>query len=105
MNRQIGLNGYTAKADSDGAYRLVIASSDPGVPNWLDTTGYTRGYCWERLDRCERHTEPVVTNLKLTALRAQLPAATPHVRAAEREAALRLRRQGAQLRQRWSVRA
>jgi hypothetical protein len=29
--------------DSDGIYRFVIAHEDPGVPNWLDTTGYSEG--------------------------------------------------------------
>lgn len=101
MNHQIGLNGYTAKPDADGAYRLVIAASDPGVPNWLDTTGYTRGFFWGRLDRCDQRPEPVAKKLKLKDLRAQLPAETPHMSAAEREAALRLHRQGAQLRHRW----
>ena len=101
MNRQIGLNGFRARADRDGAYRLVIASTDPGVPTWLDTTGYTRGYFWGGLDRCDQRTDPTATKLKLAALRAHLPADTPRVSAQDRDTALRLRRQGAQLRHRW----
>ena len=101
MNRQIELNGFTAKADRDGAYRLVIASTDPGVPNWLDTTGYTRGYFWGRLDRCDQRTDPTAIKLKLAALHEHLPADTPQVSAQDRDAALRLRPQGAQLRHRW----
>ena len=101
MHHQIGLNGFTAKADSDNTYRLVIAATDPGVPNWLDTTGYTRGFFWGRLDRCDQHPEPVVSKYKLATLREHLPADTPTVSAAQRDAALRLRRQGAQLRHRW----
>ena len=93
--------GKGAKADRDGAYRLVIASTDAGVPNWLDTTGYTRGYFWGRLDRCDQRAEPTATKLKLAALRAHLPADPPQVSAQDRDAALRLRRQGAQLRHRW----
>ncbi len=71
MNRQIGLNGFTARADRDGAYRLVIPSTDPGVPNWLDTTGYTRGYFWGRLDRCDQRTDPIAIKLKQRVVATQ----------------------------------
>ena len=89
-----------ANDDADGACRLVIAASDPGVHNWLDTRGYRWGFCWARLDRCDQRPDPVAKKLKLIDLRTQLPAETPHVSAAEREAAWRLHRQGAQLRHR-----
>ncbi len=37
--RQVSLTGSRIERDRDGFYRLVIAHSDPGVPNWLDTEG------------------------------------------------------------------
>lgn len=89
-----------ANDDADGACRLVIAASDPGVHNWLDTMGYRWGFFWARLDRCDQRPDPVAGILKLKDLRTQLPAETAHVSAAEREAARRLHRQGAQLRHR-----
>ena len=36
-------NNHRAHAGSDGAWRLVIAAQDPGVPNWLDTGGRLEG--------------------------------------------------------------
>lgn len=38
------LNNHTAKRLDNGDWRLVIAPSDPGVPNWLDTQGRLTGY-------------------------------------------------------------
>jgi hypothetical protein len=38
------LNNRTAQRSPDGDWRLVIAPSDPGVPNWLDTGGRREGY-------------------------------------------------------------
>jgi hypothetical protein len=38
------LNGHTMEADGDGLYRWVVAHRDPGVPNWVDTTGLPHGY-------------------------------------------------------------
>lgn len=37
--RSVSLTGARVTSAQDGAYRLVIAHSDPGVPNWLDTEG------------------------------------------------------------------
>ncbi|MCB0057794.1 MAG: hypothetical protein KDE45_12230, partial [Caldilineaceae bacterium] len=42
-NHISSLNGAQAVASSDGKYRLVIAQTDPGVPNWLDTAGHESG--------------------------------------------------------------
>ena len=36
-NRQTSLNHRLAHHSTDGAIRIVIAGSDPGVPNWIDT--------------------------------------------------------------------
>jgi hypothetical protein len=38
------LNNRTAKRLDNGDWRLVIAPSDPGVPNWIDTQGRLTGY-------------------------------------------------------------
>ena len=38
------LNNRRAERSADGAWRLVIAPTDPGVPNWLDTGGRREGY-------------------------------------------------------------
>ena len=44
-NHQSSLNGFQAERDADGALRATsIAHRDPGVANWLDTTGLPVGF-------------------------------------------------------------
>lgn len=101
MDRQTNLNGYTAKIDSDGKFRAVVSLKDPGVPNWLDTGGYKKGMIYGRYKECQTNPTPVVTKVNLADVRDHLPIDTPVVTAAERDAAMRLRRKGAQLRRKW----
>ncbi|MEZ5568876.1 MAG: hypothetical protein R3E54_11140 [Halioglobus sp.] len=42
-NRVTSLNNSQVHNASDGAIYYVVASDDPGYPNWLDTMGLTRG--------------------------------------------------------------
>ena len=100
-NRQTSLNGYTARLDKDGKFRAVISAADPGVPNWLDTAGYAKGTMFGRWTECDSGPTPMVTKVKLTDVRKYLPVDTPVVTADARDALLRLRRKGAQLRRRW----
>ena len=37
------LNIATAEREDDGSVAIVIAPSNPGMPNWLDTVGHLRG--------------------------------------------------------------
>jgi hypothetical protein len=37
------LNDGTVELDPDGRYRIVAGPEDPGVGNWIDTTGHRRG--------------------------------------------------------------
>ena len=37
------LNDSTVALEPDGGYRVVVGPEDPGVKNWIDTTGHTRG--------------------------------------------------------------
>jgi hypothetical protein len=101
MNRLIGLNGFQAAPAADGSYHLVIASADPGVPNWLDTMNHERGFIWGRMDSCANSDPPVTKKVKLSDVRSQLPSDTPAISAEQRDAEIRLRRKGAQLRRRW----
>jgi hypothetical protein len=43
-NHQTSLNGAQLRLDADGRVRVVVASRDPGVANWLDTCGASRGH-------------------------------------------------------------
>jgi hypothetical protein len=42
-SRQSSLNQSQIEVDDAGRFRIVIAGSDPGVPNWLDTGGHAHG--------------------------------------------------------------
>ena len=99
--RQSSLNGAQAKIDGDGKFRAVIAASDPGVANWLDTQGRTLGTVVGRWYQCSSHPEPVLKKVKLADLAAHLPADTSRVSAEERRLALLERSRGAQIRRRW----
>jgi hypothetical protein len=51
---QSSLTGAQSQADPDGMYRYVIATRNPGIANWVDTTGHDRGVImlrWQRLAR------------------------------------------------------
>ncbi|HEX6450407.1 MAG TPA: hypothetical protein VF060_13215, partial [Trebonia sp.] len=53
-NHQTSLTANQARTDPDGKIRFVISERDPGVANWLETTGHRRGYIqfrWQRLTR------------------------------------------------------
>jgi len=100
-NRQSSLNGFTARLDKDGRFRAVVSARDPGVPNWLDTAGYARGSLFGRWLQCSSTPTPTITKVKLVDLRRALPADTPTVTPEQRDATLRQRRLGVQLRRRW----
>ncbi|MCG8422402.1 MAG: sulfotransferase [Proteobacteria bacterium] len=44
----ITLNHSQIQTDADGHFTVVLADSDPGVPNWLDTAGHSAGYLLAR---------------------------------------------------------
>ena len=99
--RQSSLNGHQARIDDDGRFRAVLALEDPGVPNWLDTGGYTSGTVMGRWYAADSRPLPAMRRVPLSEVRRHLPAATPVVSAAERDRRLRARTRGAQLRRRW----
>ena len=47
-NHQSSLNGHQTFMGEDGIQRWVVAHRDPGVQNWLDTTGLRKGYLSHR---------------------------------------------------------
>ena len=47
-SRSISLNRAQTTADADGRFTAVIAHTDPGVPNWLDTEGRPFGIVYWR---------------------------------------------------------
>jgi hypothetical protein len=54
INHQTSLNGTQAQADPDGKIRIVVSEENPGVTNWVETTGHRKGFLqfrWQRLSR------------------------------------------------------
>ena len=54
INHQTSLTADQARTCPDGMLRFVISERDPGVANWLETTGHRRGFVqlrWQRLTR------------------------------------------------------
>jgi uncharacterized protein DUF1214 len=45
---QVTINGSQVAYEPDGSWRIVVASRDPGAPNWLSTAGHRRGLLWFR---------------------------------------------------------
>jgi hypothetical protein len=47
-HRRVSLNRKQTKLERDGSFRIVIAHSDPGVPNWIDAEGRVSGLVFWR---------------------------------------------------------
>jgi Protein of unknown function (DUF1214) len=57
VNRTTSITGSQMHIDDDGRFRLVVSERDPGVANWLDTTGAAEVMIAYRYIRT--HTQPV----------------------------------------------
>ncbi|MBB3603740.1 hypothetical protein FHT40_003401 [Mycolicibacterium sp. BK556] len=102
-NHQSSLNGFQAEPDEDGVVRYVIAAADPGVPNWLDTTGLQKGFLsfrWTYSQDPEQLPEITVSTVQLADVRDLLPATTRTVAPDERAAQIAIRQAHVQRRYR-----
>lgn len=73
---RIHLNATTARRDRDGGVTLVICGTDPGHPNWLDTTGHASGTMCMRFTGAAwpaKADTALVSLEEARALRDQLP--------------------------------
>ena len=100
-NNHSSLNGAQAPVDDDGILRIVVSARDPGVPNWLDTAGFSRGVIQGRWVDCSSEPVPTIRKLALADVRAALPASTPQVSPQERDQITRDRRAALQQRPLW----
>lgn len=85
---QTTLNNTTAYHAPDGYTYYVVSDTNPGVANWLDTSGLTRGEIFARFENIPDGTDP--TGLQVTTqvvpvaeVADYLPADTPTVSPAE----------------------
>ncbi len=95
-DRTGSLNGTQADVDADGTVRLVIAHRDPGVPNWIDTSGHREGFMaprWAYSEPPPTEQWPSITakKVRFDEIRRHLPAATRTVSADERRRQIRIR--------------
>jgi hypothetical protein len=54
VHHQTSLTAAQSHTDTDGMLRYVVSEKDPGIANWLETTGHSRGVMmlrWQRLSR------------------------------------------------------
>ena len=100
-NAQSSLNRRQAIVDADGVLRLVVAAADPGVHNWLDTTGHLTGvlqFRWSGTKSAPEFSARIVAAGSLDdALPTDVARSTPEQRAE----AVRARQVGVQLRSYW----
>ena len=69
---RIHTNKHIASYQPDGSIRIVVAHSDPGLPNWIETTGHSRGTMCFRWIRAKEHPEPTTRVVAFSDL-ASLP--------------------------------
>jgi hypothetical protein len=76
-HHQTSLTRAQSVADPDGFVRYVISERDPGVVNWLETTGHPQGVMmlrWQRVSRDLTETDgPKVEVVPFDELPARLP--------------------------------
>jgi hypothetical protein len=104
-NHQSSLNGMQMEIDSDGVLRWVVAHRDPGVPNWVDTTGHREGYlvprwAYSKMPKKEDWPTVVATKVPFAEIRNHLPEGVREVDPEERRERIRERQQHVQSRYR-----
>jgi hypothetical protein len=76
-NHQTSLTAHQARHDEDGMLRFVVCERNPGLANWLETTGHRRGYLQIRWQRTAREFTaadgPTVEVVRFDELPQRLP--------------------------------
>jgi hypothetical protein len=94
----------TSDIDTDGCVTFVLSAVDPGVANWIDTTGLRKGLMicrWQGLPATKVREGPFVAPIKrvlLSELTQQLPPGLRRVSPAERISELQARERAFQRR-------
>ena len=92
LERITSLNHRQAEVGADGRLHLVVAHKDPGVPNWLDTTGRQVALLNYRHFWGSPLPTPQTRVVPFDDLRSALPAGTPQVDGSARDRQIRARR-------------
>ncbi len=102
-NHVSSLNGTQAARDDDGHYRYVVAHRDPGIRNWLDTTGLYEGFMamrWTYPRPADRLPSVTVRKVPFSELGDHLPAGTSRLSPEQRREQVRVRQEHVQRRYR-----
>ena len=104
-NHQSSLNLHQMYIGEDGKQRWVVAHRDPGVQNWIDTTGLPKGYLshrWAYSELPPKADWPTIFCRKVPfdQIREQFPQDTAMVTAEQRREAIAIRQRHVQRRYR-----
>ena len=100
-NAHSSLNARQARIDEDGVLRVVVASSDPELHNWLDTTGHGFGAVQCRWSGGEAAPEVTAEVMATDRLMQRCGPQVARMTPGERSTAIRARQRGVQLRSHW----
>lgn len=93
IHRITSINQHQAETSRDGRVRFVLAHTDPGVPNWLDTGEHRDGLLTYRWFWPESDPTPSTQVVSLAKLRGALPPDTRTVSPTERREDIRARKE------------
>ncbi len=102
-NHQSSLNRHQMYMGADRVQRWVVAHRDPGVQNWIDTTGVPRGFLshrWAYAELPAKEDWPRISarKLRFDEITDAFPGDQPRVTPAERREAIRVRQRHVQKR-------
>lgn len=92
--RLAGTNSHYAVLEDSGELILVASHDDPGVPNWLDASGYSAGYMVCRWMAAQQAPQPRVERIKRVDLAHHMPGDVKTIDATARREQLAARRRG-----------
>lgn len=101
VHRLSGTNMHHAVMEDDGELIAVIAHDDPGVPNWMDTSGYVEGMMGRRWIFADSTPDVTCTLVPHKDIFRHLPQGVKRITSAQRQAQLAARRNGIYNRFNW----
>jgi hypothetical protein len=99
--RRTHINNTIGVIDPDGMFRAIISPEDPGIPNWLDSMGYSRGLIQGRWHNASDYPQPSLRIVKRSQLAEFWRSNQATVTSERREIELRRTNRALQLRRRW----
>ena len=66
VHHRVSLNRAQLELEPDGSFRAVVAEKDPGMRNWIETTGENTGTIFVRVILPEAEVTPLTTHVVST---------------------------------------